>query len=149
MKLIGALLLVCSAPLWGQQARQNRSCVIHVDSVRGGTQFLTLSDGTQNVFAGGGVWARCVNEPTTITSDSFQYFQSAGQAQFIGRVHFQDSASVLDADRITRGRLQIKPSPILLSEALIDAVNAVRPRMDLREQTLTVSMPRAAAWPPG
>ena len=92
---------MCSAPLWGQQARQNRSCVIHVDSVRGGTQFLTLSDGTQNVFAGGGVWARCVNEPTTITSDSFQYFQSAGQAQFIGRVHFQDSASVLDADRIT------------------------------------------------
>ena len=110
-KLLGLGVLFSLAPgtrhltpvLQAQQrpGANSRSCVIHVDSVRGGTQFLTMSDGTQNVFAGGGVWARCVNEPTTITSDSFQYFQSAGQAQFIGRVHFQDSASVLDADRIT------------------------------------------------
>jgi len=49
---------------------------------------------------------------------------------------------LLDADRITRGRLNVQPGPILLSAALIDAVNAVRPRMDLCEQTLTVSMPR-------
>lgn len=49
---------------------------------------------------------------------------------------------LLDVDRITRGRLNVQTSPILLSEALIDAVNAVRPRLDLCEQTLTVSMPR-------
>ena len=51
---------------------------------------------------------------------------------------------LLDADRITRGRLNVQPGPILLSAALVDAVNAVRPRMDLCEQTLTVSMPREA-----
>lgn len=51
---------------------------------------------------------------------------------------------LLDADRITRGRLNVQPGPILLSAALIDAVNAVRPRMDLCGQTLTVSMPREA-----
>ncbi len=49
---------------------------------------------------------------------------------------------LLDADRINRGRLNVQCSPILLSAALIDAVNAVRPRMDRCEQTLTVSMPR-------
>lgn len=51
---------------------------------------------------------------------------------------------LLDADRVTRGRLNIQTGPVLLSAALIDAVNAVRPRMDLCEQTLTVSMPREA-----
>lgn len=51
---------------------------------------------------------------------------------------------LLDADRITRGRLNVQPGPVLLSAALIDAVNAVRPRMDLCGQTLTVSMPREA-----
>jgi two-component system CheB/CheR fusion protein len=51
---------------------------------------------------------------------------------------------LLDADRITRGRLNVQPGPILLSAALIDAVNTVRPRMDMCEQTLTVSMPREA-----
>lgn len=49
---------------------------------------------------------------------------------------------LLDADRVTRGRLNVQLGPILLSSALIDAVNAVRPRMDRCEQTLTVSMPR-------
>ncbi len=51
---------------------------------------------------------------------------------------------LLDADRITRGRLNVQSGPILLSTALTDAVNAVRPRTDLCEQTLTVSMPSEA-----
>lgn len=51
---------------------------------------------------------------------------------------------LLDADRITRGRLNVQPGPILLSAALVDAVNAVRPRMDRCGQTLEVSMPREA-----
>jgi two-component system CheB/CheR fusion protein len=51
---------------------------------------------------------------------------------------------LLDADRVTRGRLNIQTGPVLLSAALIDAVNAVRPRMDLCDQTLKVSMPREA-----
>jgi two-component system CheB/CheR fusion protein len=51
---------------------------------------------------------------------------------------------LLDADRITRGRLNVEPGPILLSTAMTDAVNAVRPRAALCEQALIVSMPSDA-----
>ena len=99
------LCLGASVPpcLWSQQrapARPARTCLIHVDSVLGGTQFARQADGSQNVFSGGGVWARCVNEPTTITSDSLEYFQASGLLRFIGSVRFRDSAAVLDADQV-------------------------------------------------
>jgi lipopolysaccharide export system protein LptA len=72
-----------------------------VDSSNGSTQFVKLPDSTQNVFMGGGVWARCVNDPTRIYSDSLTYVQSAGVLEFIGRVKFRDSIAVLDADKVT------------------------------------------------
>ena len=83
------------------QNRAARNCVIHLDSTKGNTQFFQQADGTQNVFIGGGVWASCVNEPTHINSDSLQYFQGSGLVQFINRVHFVDSASTLDADKVS------------------------------------------------
>ena len=72
-----------------------------MDSARGGTNFKPAQR-MQNVFSGGGVWAHCVNQPTTtIYSDSFTFFQSTNAAQFIGRVKFRDSSGTLDADKVT------------------------------------------------
>ncbi len=89
-------------PLRAQEpARGGRQCQVHVDSALGGTQILTMGDGTQNVFSGGGVWARCLNQPTTISSDSLAYTQATGHLQFVGHVHFRDSTALLDADRVT------------------------------------------------
>jgi len=48
---------------------------------------------------------------------------------------------LLDADRISRGRLTLQTESILLSDVLADAVNLVRPRMNLRQQTLTAAAP--------
>jgi len=48
---------------------------------------------------------------------------------------------LLDADRISRGRLTLRTAPMLLSKVLTDAVDAVRPRMDLEHQILKVTIP--------
>jgi lipopolysaccharide export system protein LptA len=109
--LARALLLLCicasvpsgPAVLRAQQGVRQapRSCQIHVDSANGSTQFVKMPDSSQNVFSGGGVWARCVNDPTRIYSDSLTYVQASGILEFIGRVKFRDSTAVLDADKVT------------------------------------------------
>jgi hypothetical protein len=93
-------LAVAAAPAAAQQ-RPSRACRIHVDSVGREARFITMTDGTQQVFAGGGVFARCLEEPTTITADSMAYFEARGELRFIGSVHFRDSTAQLDADRAT------------------------------------------------
>jgi hypothetical protein len=101
-----ALFVCAAAPaaLLAQQrpaAQTQHSCVMRVDSARGGTNFQTVG-GLQNVYSGGGVWAHCTNQPTTtIYSDSFNFFQSTNAAQFIGSVRFRDSSGTLDADKVT------------------------------------------------
>ena len=48
---------------------------------------------------------------------------------------------LLDADRCSRGRLTLQTAPILLSKILADAIEAVRPRIALEDQTLVVMAP--------
>jgi len=49
---------------------------------------------------------------------------------------------LLDADRVSRGRLTLRQTPTPLATVLVDAVNAVRARMDACGQTLTVAIPQ-------
>jgi lipopolysaccharide export system protein LptA len=95
------LALALLAPPLAAQQRGGRTCRVQVDSVGRTANFVTLGDGTQRVFAGGGVYARCLDEPTTMDADSMAYFETAGELRFLGRVHFRDSVSTLDADRVT------------------------------------------------
>lgn len=94
---------LAAAPLAAQQpARAGRTCQMFVDSVGGLANFVTLPGGSQNIFAGGGILAHCVNEPSTrMVSDSIAYFQDRNELQMMGRVHFEDSTATLDADRVT------------------------------------------------
>jgi hypothetical protein len=85
----------------GRVATPSRACQVYVDSVRGQTHILPAAAGTQNWYSGGGVFARCLNEPTTINSDSLAYVQALGRIEFINRVHYRDSTATLDSDRLT------------------------------------------------
>jgi lipopolysaccharide export system protein LptA len=112
MRVITALLAtatVAAAPLEARQARgrtaqqqqQRRPCQMFVDSVGGTANFQTLRDGTQQIFAGGGITAHCMNDATTrMRSDSLAYYEARSEVHLIGNVHFEDSTAVLDADRV-------------------------------------------------
>ncbi len=101
---VGLLLAALALGLFGAtppQQRSQRTCRVQVDSVGRAANFVKLADGTEQIFAGGGVLARCIGEATTMTSDSMAYFQAQAELRFLGNVHFRDSTSLLDADRVT------------------------------------------------
>lgn len=81
------------------------SCQIQVDSaaVRAphGVRRITGDDGMLTLYAGGGVWARCLNDSTTIYADSMYYVQTTQNLQLVGAVNFRDSISTLEADHVT------------------------------------------------
>ncbi len=98
---LGWLAISAAGVGHAQQRGPARTCRVQVDSVGRAGNFVTLPDRTQQIFAGGGVLARCLDEPTTMTSDSMAYFQNRNELQFLGNVHFRDSTSTLDADHVT------------------------------------------------
>jgi CheY-like chemotaxis protein len=50
---------------------------------------------------------------------------------------------LLDVSRITRGKLELRKEPLLLSKAVEAAVETVRPAIDARRHVLTVELPDA------
>ena len=94
------VLLFAAAPSVMSVQQQGRACQVHVDSTHGDTHFGT-DNGLRTVFSGGGVWARCLNQPTTIYGDSMAFYESSNTLQFIGHVKFRDTTGTLDADKAT------------------------------------------------
>ena len=99
---LSALCLLAAVPalLSAQQPRQARNCLIEVDYAERVNQRPDGSGGTL-LFAGGGFRSHCRDQPTTMASDSVEWFSQAGELHLIGRAHFKDSSEALDADRIT------------------------------------------------
>ncbi len=88
-------------------AMQVRSCrpeLVHADNVR-----HVETGGDVRDFAGGHVRARCVNNPTTMESDSVAWFASQNRMDFtaqrcascFGEVRFRDPTIALDAQRVS------------------------------------------------
>lgn len=96
---LGLLAALSAAPAAGQQT-PTRSCDMYVDSVLG-TMTIRQVAGANRVFAGGGVYGRCLNQPTTMQSDSLAWYSDQGELRLVGHVHFRDSTGILDADRVT------------------------------------------------
>jgi hypothetical protein len=71
---------------------------MELDSARVGRS-IEVSPGRYHQFGSGGVYARCVDEPTTIRSDSVAWYSELDRLDFVGSVRFRDSAMALDADR--------------------------------------------------
>jgi lipopolysaccharide export system protein LptA len=81
-----------------------RSCAVSIDSTGRQALFVKVATRTgqdYQAFAGGGVFGHCANEPwTTMQSDSLAWYPERSEAQFIRNVHFRDSTTSLDADRL-------------------------------------------------
>lgn len=106
MRAAGSLLAasLAAAPALGQAPSAPappRGCVVTIDSVGRQGNFTQLSSGQYQFFAGGGILGRCRDQPTTMSSDSVAWFSDRGELRLLGRVHFRDSTSLLDADRVT------------------------------------------------
>jgi lipopolysaccharide export system protein LptA len=96
------LCILAAVPslLAAQQARQPRNCYIIVDTTDRSYQYPG-PNGSKLMFVGGIFRSHCQDQPTTMASDSLEWFSQAGELHLIGHAHFQDSTEVLDADRIT------------------------------------------------
>jgi hypothetical protein len=101
MRRAVALAVVAAIPaVLPRSPQQAHGCTVHVDSTHGDTRFGN-ENGMRTVFSGGGVWARCLGQPTTIYGDSMAFFEASNTLQFVGRVKFRDSTGTLDADKVT------------------------------------------------
>ena len=100
MRTILALALcLAAAPALAQQQPAGSTCNVQIDSSRRSN--FRLNGQVYDTWAGGGVWAHCAEQPTKMYSDSVAYFPEQDLLYLIGRVHFRDSVSLLDADRVT------------------------------------------------
>jgi hypothetical protein len=75
-------------------------CNVQIDTARR-SRYVRAPDGNYDTFAGGGFWAHCTGEQTTMYSDSVAYYPERDLLYLLGRVRFQDTVSVLNADRVT------------------------------------------------
>ena len=101
MTRAAALLVPALVPaLLAAQEPGNRRCVIQIDSA-GVAYGQGAQSATPQWYAGRGVFARCRESAVTMHSDSLAWFSDRGELRLLGRVHFEDSVAVLDADKVT------------------------------------------------
>ena len=108
MRLIAALAIgLVAAPALAQQpqpAPAQTTCNVQIDSSHGTSHMVQAPSaaGVSDVFAGGGMWSHCINQPTTtMYSDSVAWYPERDLLFLVGHVHFRDTSSVLDADHVT------------------------------------------------
>ncbi len=75
------------------------TCNVQIDTMRRSN--IHLEQGVYQTFAGGGVWAHCREQPTTMYSDSVAWYPERNLLYLVDHVRFQDSTSLLNADRVT------------------------------------------------
>lgn len=92
---LGAVLLAGQSP--GDQ--EPETCQPELDSVLGRGVRRELGRGRFHFFAGGGVYFHCIGQTTRFRADSVASYSELNRFDLFGGVHFEDSVSVLDADR--------------------------------------------------
>lgn len=75
-------------------------CNVQIDSSRR-SRYVQVPGGNYDTYAGGGIWAHCSDQPTTMYSDSLAWYPERDLLYLLGRVRFQDTVSQLDADHVT------------------------------------------------
>jgi hypothetical protein len=109
VRLVAALAIgLIATPALAQQPRQAQRdssyCNVQIDSSHGASHMVQAprAAGVSDIFAGGGMWSHCINQPTTtMYSDSVAWYPERDLLYLLGHVHFRDTASVLDANRVT------------------------------------------------
>ncbi len=95
-----ALGLVAAAAPALAQGPAGSTCNVQIDSSRR-SRYVQAPGGGYDTYAGGGIWAHCREQPTTMYSDSVAWFPERDLLFLVGHVRFQDSVSRLTADRVT------------------------------------------------
>jgi len=102
MRLLVVLALgLVAAPALAQQAPATSTCDVQIDSSRRSRYVQAPGGAGYDTYAGGGIWAHCREQPTTMYSDSLAWYPEQSLLYLLGHVRFQDSVSRLDADRVT------------------------------------------------
>jgi hypothetical protein len=117
------------------QPQPARACTVAIDSTGREMVGNKLPTGQYQVFAGGGVFGHCQNEPTTLMdSDSFAWYPDRNQLDLIGSVHFQDTTATLSADRVTYWTRQERLYAVgrVYTQNLVSHSNLRGPNLDYR-----------------
>lgn len=99
---IGTLLLALltgSGVVAPAAAQNDRTCRIELVRVGGEGRRVELGRGRIHQFGSGGVFFRCLGQPTTLESDSAAWYSELDRVDFVGRVRFRDSTATLEARR--------------------------------------------------
>ena len=106
--LVTLALGLAAAPALAQQppaarpappAAQGSTCNVQIDT--SGPSHFRLNGKVYDTWAGGGVWAHCAGQRTTMYADSLAWFPEQDLLYLVNHVHFRDTVSLLDADRVT------------------------------------------------
>jgi hypothetical protein len=100
--LVAAAL--AASPALAQQPGPQPSgttCDVQIDSTGGTSRILMSTGGQYDTFAGGGIWAHCRGQPTSMYADSVAWYPERDLLYLTGHVRFRDSVSVLNADSVT------------------------------------------------
>lgn len=125
-----ALCLAATPALAQQPAPAASTCDVQIDSSRR-SRYVQAPGGGYDTYAGGGIWAHCREQPTTMYSDSVAWYPERDLLYLVGRVRFQDSVAILNADRVTYYLHQER----LFAEGNVYTRN-LRTRSDLRGPNL-------------
>jgi len=100
--LVACAALAAGSALQAQSQGQGRprNCIVDIDTA-GRVYQLPAAGGGTLWYAGGIFKAHCRNEPTTMQSDSVEWYSERGELHLLFNVHFRDSTAILDADRVT------------------------------------------------
>ncbi len=85
----------------GLSAQGPATCTVQLDSVGGVARQVEIAPGIVHTYAGGGVWASCRGRPLSMRADSAAWYSERDKVDFIGQVHFRDSAATLDSRTAT------------------------------------------------
>jgi hypothetical protein len=99
--MLAALLLVLQQAGPQDTTGADRPCLLQVDSI--GHQG---SQQGQNIFGGGGVYARCRGTSTRLYADSSAWYAAENRLDLLGHVRIRDTSLALDASLVTYYRLQ-------------------------------------------
>jgi len=122
-------LCLSAAPAVAQQRPAASTCDVQIDSSRR-SRYVQAGSG-YDTYAGGGIWAHCREQPTTMYSDSLAWYPERDLLYLMGHVRFEDSVSILNADHVTYYLHQER----LFAEGNVYTKN-LRTRSDLRGPNL-------------
>ena len=99
--MIAAVLIAIALPQGVSADTAGRPCDVVIDSIGGLFRQQSVGQGQENMFAGGGVWAKCRGGGATLYSDSAAYWAMDERLDLVGNVRIRDTTFALDSYRAT------------------------------------------------